>query len=202
MIFIHYGSEHFDRTRFCEVKNGDGLLWLQKPTGGLWGSPVDSVYGWARWCDDNEFSLSNRWVYGRIGEDATDIDAFKWNDKVPSFKFKLKDGAKIITLEKLDDFIKLKDDGFRATINSLDSLPEEYREMAEGEIDESFDYNKLRSGFPVVPMRARMTPDFEKIRDAGYSAILFTHTALTSQLIRTWDCDCVLVLDGDSVEEA
>ena len=62
---------------------------------------------WARWCDDNEFSLSNRWVYGRIGEDAADIDAFKWNDKVPSFKFKLEDGAKVITLEKLDDFIKL-----------------------------------------------------------------------------------------------
>ena len=199
MIFIHYGSEHFDRTRFCEVKNGDELLWLQKPKGGLWGSPVDSDYGWARWCDDNKFCLSNRWVYSQIGEDATDADAVKWKDKIPSFKFRLKDGAKIIELKSLDDFIKLKDDGFRATVNSL---PEEYRKEALNEIDENYDYNKLRGGFPVVPMRARMTPDFEKLRDAGYSAILYNHTAMTSQLIRTWDCDCVLVLDGDSVEEA
>lgn len=51
-LFVHYGSEHFDRKRFNVAKNEE--QWI-KPVGGLWGFPVDSQYSWKKWCEDNDF---------------------------------------------------------------------------------------------------------------------------------------------------
>lgn len=51
-LFVHYGAAHFDKDRFLPAKNEEG--WV-KPTGGLWGSPVDSKYGWKEWCEENHY---------------------------------------------------------------------------------------------------------------------------------------------------
>ncbi len=50
--YIHYGSEHFDLNIFDPIENWAGR---NKPSGGLWSSPVDSpYYDWKEWCEDNE----------------------------------------------------------------------------------------------------------------------------------------------------
>lgn len=52
MKFIHYGSKEFDKDRFTEIHN---IPMCNKPSGGLWASPVGVEFGWKEWCEDNDF---------------------------------------------------------------------------------------------------------------------------------------------------
>ncbi len=54
--YIHYGSNHFDSLIFEEITN---QTYSNKPNGGLWASPVDSVYGWKDWCKGNNYKIEN-----------------------------------------------------------------------------------------------------------------------------------------------
>lgn len=71
-IFVHYGSNHFDQSRFVEAKNWCGLN--AKPYGGLWGSPVDSEKSWLKWCERNEYKsyLKEECFYFRL------VTAYNW----------------------------------------------------------------------------------------------------------------------------
>lgn len=53
--YIHYGSDHFDRSMFRPIINYP-YLWV-KPLGGMWSSPVDSKNTWENWCRKKEFRL-------------------------------------------------------------------------------------------------------------------------------------------------
>lgn len=75
MEYVHYGSNKFDMKKFREIEN---IPEFAKPKGGLWASRIDTEYSWKEWCENNEFGL----------------------DKLKeSFKFKLKEDAKILTIE-------------------------------------------------------------------------------------------------------
>ena len=50
--YVHLGSSSFDKTLFQPIKNISGFT---KPTGGFWGSPVNSDYGWGEWVKSNNF---------------------------------------------------------------------------------------------------------------------------------------------------
>ena len=59
MIYIHYGSDSFQKEKFVSIKNRFGLI---KPLGGLWASPTNAACGWYDWCmcdgykvEDNEY---------------------------------------------------------------------------------------------------------------------------------------------------
>lgn len=52
-LFVHYGSAHFDKSRFIEAKNRKGID--TKPNGGLWGTPVESQNTWLKWCAENDY---------------------------------------------------------------------------------------------------------------------------------------------------
>lgn len=43
------------RTLFGKVTCGKFNKYINKPNRGLWGSPVDSSYGWKEWCVENNF---------------------------------------------------------------------------------------------------------------------------------------------------
>jgi len=48
----HYGSGHYKRdlvNPICDVPSRN------KPSGGLWTSPINSEYGWSDWSKDNEY---------------------------------------------------------------------------------------------------------------------------------------------------
>ena len=81
-IYVHYGHKRFDPTAFNEIKN----RMFVKPDGGLWASDINAEYGWKNWCKDNDFRECN--------EDN-------------SFKFKLKQGSKILELKSKKDLIGL-----------------------------------------------------------------------------------------------
>lgn len=86
LVYIHYGDDTFrtpDPIQNSKYRN--------KPRGGLWASRKDAEYGWKDWCIAEEFRL----------------DTF---DR--SFKFQLKDGARVLILsekEQLDVLPNLND---------------------------------------------------------------------------------------------
>lgn len=81
--YIHYckdAGNEYKRELFLPINNG--RRYNTKPNGGLWASPVDAHWGWKDWCE---------------AEDFRDCD------EANSFKFRLKPGNKVLTLEKIGD---------------------------------------------------------------------------------------------------
>lgn len=56
MQYIHYGHKKYDPNSFIEPVN---LEMFNKPRGGLWGSPVDTEYGWKQWCKSENYCECN-----------------------------------------------------------------------------------------------------------------------------------------------
>lgn len=57
-IYIHYGSDRFERDLFLMPTNRPDFP-ISKPWGGLWASNIDSEYGWKNWCEDEKYVKSN-----------------------------------------------------------------------------------------------------------------------------------------------
>lgn len=76
--YIHYGSSHFDISKFDKITNVDKFT---KPDGGLWGSPSDSKYSWKDFCLESSIDR--------------DLDNF--------FEFKLKEDSKVFHIYSIDD---------------------------------------------------------------------------------------------------
>lgn len=57
-MYIHYGSDRFDRQILEDKRseNANRVTW--KPCG-LWASPVDAGLGWREWCEDECFDRSD-----------------------------------------------------------------------------------------------------------------------------------------------
>lgn len=77
--FIHYGAKEYDPSKFKPVSNR-----FAKPKGGLWGSPVDSEWGWKEWCEAESFADCNE-----------------------GFRFKLKKGSKVFIIDSYKDMMDL-----------------------------------------------------------------------------------------------
>lgn len=89
MEYIHYGHNKFDKNRFDAIKNRPYSV---KPLGGLWASRTDTEDGWKDFVKGNNLS---------IGDFRT------------SFKFTLKDTARVLTIdnhEMLDNLPQVKND--------------------------------------------------------------------------------------------
>lgn len=84
-LYIHWGSDKFDRNKFTSVKN---ISYLNKPMGGLWASPVTADYGWSSWNNDNEFEQYNDDEY---------------------FVFRLTDNAKILNITNNEEVQEVLD---------------------------------------------------------------------------------------------
>lgn len=84
-VYVHYGDDEFDPDLVTEK----GILsdWaygiLMKPKG-LWAAPVDAKFGWKEWCTSEDFI----------------IPALNH-----SFKFKLKDNARILEVHRTIDVL-------------------------------------------------------------------------------------------------
>lgn len=88
-VYIHYGSDHFDKKRFRKVRNcilGDIG---EKPRAGtgLWASPVDSETTWYDWCEEEDFHIDNL---------------------SSSFKFKLLPTARVLYIRNWDELGEAK----------------------------------------------------------------------------------------------
>ena len=88
-IYVHDGGQ-FDINRFTPIKNRNFV----KPSGGLWGSPLDSACSWKQWCKSNNFNH----------------DKYNKNNE---FLFKLKDNARLLYIDNakmLDNLPKIHDE--------------------------------------------------------------------------------------------
>ena len=83
-VYIHYGADHFDKNLFNMPKGG--YYGIKNPTGGLWGSPVDSNWTWKDWCEGERYHLE------RLKK---------------SFRFTLANGSKVFHIRTANDIEKL-----------------------------------------------------------------------------------------------
>lgn len=90
-IYIHYGHSSFDPSKFIDVRdNTEYLCDGRKPHSGLWGTWVDSNYGWKEILQsDKEIFRNEGW---RLGE---------------FFTFSLQRDAKIISIHNEENFNRL-----------------------------------------------------------------------------------------------
>lgn len=96
-LYVHIGSNDFDKRLFRDISNINHFV---KPMGGLWGSPVDSDYGWEDWVISNDFN--NTIGFNKYGKDR--------------FYFKLKDNSKLLYIDNakcLKDLPQINDDLFQ-----------------------------------------------------------------------------------------
>lgn len=77
-VYIHYGANHYDPAKVKPLKRH----LTDKPSGGLWASPVDTDWGWKNWCNAEEFREC---------------------DEKNSFKFRLKPGSKVWYISTEED---------------------------------------------------------------------------------------------------
>ena len=144
-VYAHYGASRFEPSKFCPVKNL-AIPWV-KPyrTSGLWASPMDSKYGWKQWCTQENFQTE------RLNS---------------SFRFILKDNAKVAHVRNLTD---------------LHRLPE--REDAAN-MCYNIDFEALAKEYDAIEVH--LTEDV--------SGELYYY-------LYGWDCDSILILNPDVVEE-
>lgn len=140
-IYIHYGARHFDENLFEEIKN----IPFVKPEGGLWASNIKAKYGWKEWTQDNNYM----------------IDKYREDN---CFKFRLKDGAKVLKINSQTDLRNLPK-----------NMIQQYSELMKNWLD------------------------FEKLAKQ-YDAIEVCIDELYWELYG-WDCDSLLVLNKNIVEE-
>ena len=91
--YIHYGHSSFDSARFIDpVENEETLCEGRKPRHGLWGSNIESEYGWKEVIhSDREIERKEKWRLEK------------------SFTFMLSDHSRILNIDNIDDAIKLFD---------------------------------------------------------------------------------------------
>ena len=132
---------------------------INKPKKALWGSPVDAEFGWRDWCENEEW-----WPGG-------EPDYF---DK--SFKWTLKKGSKILTINTIADLDEIKSRGYF-----------EYPRHPFA-LGPRLNFHKiLEDGYSAV-----------ELTDSNMGHYYIQNELETS--FNSWDCECIVVLDPDKVE--
>ena len=111
--YIHYGSKHFDSSKFVPIKNQTFI----KPLGGFWASPVDSTYGWREWNDRSGFA--------KIVEEE-------------SFQFTLKENANVLHIYETNDLKDLPKEtipGFPILSDSISPIYLDFEKILESGVD-------------------------------------------------------------------
>ena len=125
--YIHYGCKNFDPQKIKQVKN---RMYLGKPSGGFWSSPIESEYSWKQWNDSSQCS-----------ECREDL----------SVKFYVKNTANILEIHNLNDAQKIID-------NYPMPVPPEYKELLF-DLMPSIDWEKISKEYDGVEIFLTETPE-------------------------------------------
>ena len=148
--FISYGI-HIDPFKFNRISRSE-LYYVNKPAGGLWCSPVDSDFGWKDWCLCEGFRENrlNSWT-----------------------KFELKDSAKILVIDSLQD---------------LEEVFDKYPLVIRGET--CLDFQAIeRDGYDGV-----------FLTDHGNSECHFPRFSKFGIDLNSWDCESMVLFNLDHIE--
>lgn len=107
MKLITYGCGNFDISKFKPIQNPEIL---NKPSGGLWSSPIDSEWGWKDWCQHEDWGdLTHSFTFTFTGnvfvidslKDAKStpwIDIYLFKRRLLDFEFLVNNGYDAIHL--------------------------------------------------------------------------------------------------------
>ena len=166
--YIHFGSDHFDPDKFCPIRNdmylrdGQNILAYGKPKdGGLWACPAPIRKGLrTEW---------ERFVIHELSEERKETLA-------SSFRFTLKDDAKIIYVEKPEDVFK---------------LPGRYRFPQEDVTKAEKDFmNKF-----IARFYEEYYIDFEELVKRGYDGIEIKMNEALRYVLYGWDVSSLLIFN-------
>ena len=114
-IYIHYGSNKFDPKLIFSPHNPGDLYIKNKPVNALWASDVEADLGWKDWCTREEF----------------------YTDRLDkSFRFKLKDDAKVLYIDSLEkeELIPIREGSYWTGICAVER-PYDFDKLVEMGID-------------------------------------------------------------------
>ena len=165
-IYIHYGNDHFEK-REVDL-NTKGFI-IKPKRAALWGSPTDAEFSWKDW------SESESWNLGALEK---------------SFRFKLKNGSKILFISSKKDIYEL-DKILKTNTSSIEKYYSRFMPISS----------------VIMSMLDSITPenynpiDFSKLREIGIDAVEIEFNGYTQRAFYGWDCDSICVLNPDAVEE-
>lgn len=126
MKVYHYSKELEFKLHKIEIKND--FMWC-KPKGGLWASPVESIYGWDTWCKNEAFGdideltkvemtidvdeLENKKNLIVINKEG-DLNKLIWISVPEIREFAVKTGFKVPFGMEYVDFERIKENGIDA----------------------------------------------------------------------------------------
>lgn len=123
IIFVAFGNDKFDINKVKPVDtNGIYTIMRNKPSGGVWASPLTSKNGWADWCNSNEFrlkTLSKHFIFS-LKPNAKiyvidDFEDLKQISTVPNYQLQQKS-------INFDSLVKNGYDGIFVTANAASKL--------------------------------------------------------------------------------
>ena len=150
--YIHYGC---DASEFHEIPPIRNEKMFTKPQGGLWASPVDADFGWKDWCE---------------------LENFQHTDFNKSFKFTIKDDAKILHINKA---------------NQLDKLPQSENTMLSRTMMTILDFEKLQKEYDGMELHLSEEV-FPKKADWNYNGLYWR--------LYGWDCDSILIFNEKAIQ--
>lgn len=109
--FITYGF-HLKKEKFNPLAKENPKFRLNKPNGGVWGSPVDSRWGWKDWCISEEFRLGDFgiWTKWRIKDLSRILIIDTYGDLISAMnKYGVRNSDPYPDFYL--DFYKMKEDG-------------------------------------------------------------------------------------------
>ena len=77
---IHYGANKFDPEKFMPISD---IPYRNKPSGGLWTSPIDAEYGWREWTAAEDYYQSDEFFELDFKGSVLEIDDAKDMEKLP-----------------------------------------------------------------------------------------------------------------------
>lgn len=147
--YIHYGSNAFDRNKFCPIKNNSWGYCKPSRESGLWASNISSKFGWKQWCLQENFF----------------VDKLKEN-----FTFYIKDDAKILHINSINDLEKLP---------KLDSIFQNTWYVP--------DFEKAQKQYDAIELHLSTEKKVDNERNLYY-------------MLYGWDCDSILIMNPDIIK--
>lgn len=157
MEFVTFGKEEFKKELF---KFDHRDRWItNKPNGGLWASPLryndEFLSAWEEWCIREEFMISSLEKY---------------------IQFKLKENAKILTIDSTAAYIKIM---------------ESYRQMT---IDKySLDFEKISKDFDAVLLTENASIEM-------HLGLLYSNGNYNYRDFNAWDVESIVILNFDAID--
>lgn len=183
-VYIHYGHTEFKPELikpldYKDSKSAIGITVKPPYCSGLWGSPINAENSWKHWNQCSEYLEC---------------------DDENSFRFKIKDGYKILMVDSIRAAIQLVENYLVITTFTkygVNVHPEQELYLAKCDCMEYL----LRCDSPFLITPSGTALDFLRMQSDGYSGMEVSITGCPKlyYLLYGWDCDSIVVWNPNAV---